>query len=185
MKGGELVQTLVLDIGYQPVARVSWETSIVWVLDRIVEVVDEYPDRRIRTTRWSVPMPSIVRFLKPLPRKKAIKFSRHNVYARDGGRCQYCGQRVRRDEFTYDHVRPRVLGGATNWENVVVACVPCNQRKAGRTPTQAGMTLRSTPAKPRRLPDVPRSIQFTPGMPETWKGWLRSAVYWDGELEHD
>jgi hypothetical protein len=29
----------------------------------------------------------------------------------------------------------------------------------------------------------PRDIQFAPGMPESWKSWLRNAVYWDGELD--
>ncbi len=179
------MQTLVLDIGYQPVSRVPWETAIVWALERVVEVIDEYPDRYIRTPSWSVRMPSVVRFVRATPRKKAIKFSRHNVYARDGGRCQYCGQRVRRDEFTYEHVVPRVLGGKTSWENVVVACVRCNQKKAGRTPAQAGMRLLSTPVKPKKLPNVPREIHFTDGMPESWKSWLRDAVYWGAELEHD
>jgi 5-methylcytosine-specific restriction endonuclease McrA len=177
--------TLVLDVGYQPVSRVPWETAIVWALERVVEVIDEYPDRYIRTPSWSVRMPSVVRFVRATPRKKAIKFSRHNVYARDGGRCQYCGQRVRRDEFTYEHVVPRVLGGKTSWENVVVACVSCNQKKAGRTPAQAGMRLLSTPVKPKKLPNVPRGIHFTDGMPESWKSWLRDAVYWGGELEDD
>jgi 5-methylcytosine-specific restriction endonuclease McrA len=179
------MQTLVLDVGYQPVSRVPWETAIVWALERVVEVIDEYPDRYIRTPSWSVRMPSVVRFVRATPRKKAIKFSRHNVYARDGGRCQYCGRRVRRDEFTYEHVVPRVLGGKTSWENVVVACVSCNQKKAGRTPAQAGMRLLSTPVKPKRLPHVPREIHFTEGMPESWKSWLRDAVYWGGELDHD
>jgi len=179
------VQTLVLDVGYQPVSRVPWETAILWALDKVVEVIDEYPDRYIRTPSWSVRMPSVVRFVRALPRKQAIKFSRHNVYARDGGRCQYCGRKVRRDEFTYEHVVPRVLGGKTSWENVVVACVRCNQQKAGRTPAQAGMRLLSTPVKPKKLPNLPREIYFTDGMPESWKSWLRDAVYWGGELEHD
>ena len=73
-------------------------------------------------------MPSIVRFLKPTPRKKAIKFSRQNVYVRDRGRCQYCGTKVACDDFTYEHVIPRALGGRTCWENIVVACVPTSTR---------------------------------------------------------
>ena len=92
---------------------------------------------------------------------------------------------MRRDEFTYEHVVPRVLGGKTSWENVVVACVSCNQKKAGRTPAQAGMRLLSIPVKPKKLPNVPREIHFTDGMPESWKSWLRDAVYWGGELDHD
>lgn len=179
------MQTLVLSAGYRPIGRVPWETSIVWVLEKLVEVVDEYPDRYIRTVGWSVKMPSIVRFLRPIQRKRAVKFSRHNVYARDRGRCQYCGRRVSRDEFTYEHVLPRAAGGRTCWENVVVACVPCNQRKASRTPEQAGMRLLSAPARPKTLPEMPREIRFTPGMPESWRGWLRDAVYWNSEIEHD
>ncbi len=177
------MQTLVLDVGYQPVSRVEWETAIVWVLERVVEVVDEYEDRSIRTVSWSVKMPSIVRFLKPIHKKRAIKFSRHNVYARDRGRCQYCAAKVPRDDFTYDHVVPRVLGGVTSWSNVVVACVPCNQRKAGRTPEQAGMRLLSTPVKPRSLPTTPRAMQYHKGMPESWRAFLRDSVYWDGSLD--
>lgn len=179
------MQTLVLDVGYQPVARVRWERAMLWILARAVEVIDEYPDRHIRTPNWRVRMPSIVRLLKATPRPRGIKFSRQNVYARDRGRCQYCGHGVRRDEFTYDHVIPRVLGGRTAWDNIVVACMPCNQRKAGRTPRQAGMHLRSTPARPKSLPNVVPGLQFSREMPESWRSWLRNAVYWDGELESD
>lgn len=178
-------QVLVLDVGYQPVARVPWETAIVWMLDRVVAVVDEYPDKHINTVNWSVKMPSIVKFVKPISRKRAIKFSRHNIYARDKGRCQYCSTHVSRDRFTYDHVVPRSQGGQTSWTNVCVACVPCNQRKAGRTPEQANMRLLSTPIRPKSLPNARREIAFTPGMPEAWRTWLRDATYWTVELEND
>ena len=131
-------------------------------------------------------MPSVVRFLKPVPRKKAVKFSRQNVYVRDQGKCQYCGQRVPRTDFTYEHVIPRAQGGTTCWENVVVSCVPCNQRKGGRTPEQARMPLLVRPVKPKKLPDLAHlSLSFKPGMPESWKTWLRDAVYWNGTLDQD
>jgi len=178
--------TLALDISYRPLSIVPWQTAIVWVLEKVVEVVDEYPTRYIHTPNWQVRMPSIVRFVKPIHRKRAIKFSRHGVYARDRGRCQYCGTRVRRSEFTYDHVVPRALGGKTDWVNVVVACVPCNQRKGGRTPPQAGMHLLAQPVRPRSLPEYGSFLlTYKPTMPLAWKDWLRDAVYWDGELEHD
>ena len=178
--------TWVLDVGYQPIAGTTWQSAIVWVLDRVVEVVDEYPDRYIRTPSWQVNMPSVVRFMKPIARRRAIKFSRHNVYARDRGHCQYCGARVARDEWTYDHVVPRAQGGRTSWENVVVACVRCNQRKGGRTPAQAKMALATVPVRPKRLPDGARfAMAYRKGMPASWRDFLRSAVYWDGELDHD
>lgn len=179
------MQTLVLDVGYQPMQVVSWQTAIVWVLDKIVEVVDEHPENYINTVNWSVKMPSIVRFIKPISKKRAVKFSRYNLYARDRGRCQYCNTRIARDRFTYEHVVPRAQGGKTCWENVVVACVGCNQRKAGRTPTQAGMRLLSSPVKPKKLPDTRRQIEFSKGMPASWRQWLRDAAYWDVALEQD
>ena len=179
------MDTLCLDVSYQPRQAVAWETAIVWVLEKIVEVVEEHPDRYIRTPSWSVKMPSVVRFLKPIPRRKAIKFSRSNVFARDGGRCQYCSRKVPRHDFTYDHVVPRAQGDKTEWSNVAISCSPCNQRKGGRTPAQAGMSLRSEPVRPKKLPDFYSAMTYRKGMPENWKSWLRDAVYWNGELEND
>lgn len=178
------MQTLLLDVGYQPLQRVPWETAIVWVLDRVVEVVDQY-DRDIHTVNWKVPMPSVVRLLKPIHRRKAIKFSRHGIYARDKGRCQYCSRKVSKDRFTYDHVVPRSQGGQTSWQNVVCSCVDCNQRKAGRTPQQAGMQLRTEPVRPRSLPDISVGLTYQTGMPKAWETYLRSAVYWEGELAQE
>lgn len=177
------MQTLLLDVAYQPVQRVPWETAIVWVLDKVVEVIDEYPDKNINTVNWTVKMPSVVRLLKPVHRRKAIKFSRHNIYARDKGRCQYCSHRVARERFTYDHVVPRAQGGQTKWENVVCSCVGCNQQKAGRTPQQAGMALRIAPVRPKSLPEQLSTLVYTPGMPDAWKTYLRDRAYWDMELE--
>ena len=178
------MDTLVLDVSYRPWQCVSWQEAIVWILERVVEVVDEHPDKYIRTPSWQINMPSVVRFLKPVPRKKAVKFSRQNVYLRDQGKCQYCGSRVPRSDFTYEHVIPRAQGGTTCWENVVVSCVPCNQMKGGRTPEQAKMRLLSRPVKPKKLPDITHlTMVHRPGMPESWKSYMRDAFYWNGALE--
>ena len=179
------METLVLSPGYEPIARVPWQRAVTLLFLGKVEVVEEYEDREIRSVTFVVKVPSVVRLLRALRgTRRAIKFSRENVYARDGGRCQYCGARVRRDEISYDHVVPRALGGTTIWENIVTACVPCNQRKGGRTPEQAGMKLRSTPVKPRRLPETFRvTFAFTKGMPASWRAFLRDYSYWNGELE--
>ena len=178
--------TLVLDVGYQPISFTSWQTAIVWVLEKAVEVVEQLPERYIHTVNWKVGMPSVVRFLKPIHRRRAVKFSRHNIYARDLGRCQYCGKRVSLSAYTYDHVVPRSQGGKTEWANVTVACVPCNQKKGGRTPAQARMTLLNRPVRPKKLPDMPHvGLVWRTGMPESWRDHLRSAVYWEAEMESD
>jgi hypothetical protein len=67
---------------------------------------------------------------------------------------------------------------------VVIACVPCNQKKGNRTPEKAGMVLRTTPMKPKWLPE---SLHFTftyeKGMPVSWRTFLRDVAYWHTELE--
>lgn len=69
------------------------------------------------------------------------------VLKRDRYVCQYegCSERA----TTVDHVLPLCQGGKTSWQNLVAACLPCNQRKGGRTPEQAGMRLKRVPRGPR------------------------------------
>ena len=181
------METLVLNATWQPVARVPWQRAITLLFLGKVEVVEEYEDKTIRSVTFEVKMPSVVRFLRMLKRRKpVIRFSRENVFARDHGQCQYCSKKVTRPEATYDHVLPRSQGGTTHWENIVIACVPCNQRKGGRTPDQARMKLKVVPVKPTKLPDTLRlSFAFQKGMPSNWANWLRDMTYWHGSLEED
>ncbi|MCX6920586.1 MAG: HNH endonuclease [Verrucomicrobia bacterium] len=104
-----------------------------------------------------------------VPRRE-IRFSRRNVYLRDTNTCQYCGRLFRDEELNLDHVVPRDVGGKTNWENIVTACVRCNSRKANRLPEQAGMTLRRAPAKPKWRLVVASSLSMTEV--EAWKEFL-------------
>jgi hypothetical protein len=83
-------------------------------------------------------------------------------------------------------VTPRVQGGRTTWENIVICCVPCNQRKAAHSLERAGMTLAAKPMRPKKLTEALRfTITFQKGMPDGWKTWLRDFSYWNGELEND
>ncbi len=181
------METLVLSAGFEPVARVSWQRAVTLLWEGKVEVVEEYQDRVVRSVTFEIKIPAVIRFLRAVRgRKRALKFSRENVYVRDRRRCQYCGRIVPRPEATYDHVVPRSQGGKTLWENVVICCVPCNQRKGGRTPEQARMRILSTPHKPTALPDRLRvTFGWQPGMPILWRNWLRDFSYWNGELEND
>ncbi len=180
------METLVLNAAYQPIARVPWERAITLFFLGKVEIVETYEDRTIRSVSFELRMPSVIRFLRMLVRRKpVIRFSRENVYARDEGRCQYCLKPVTRAEATYDHVVPRSQGGKTNWENIVIACVPCNQAKGGRTPGQAGLRA-VAPVKPKKLPETLRlAFRFEKGMPDTWQTWLRDLTYWHGSLDQD
>jgi 5-methylcytosine-specific restriction endonuclease McrA len=75
---------------------------------------------------------------------------------RDNHTCQYCGNTK---NLTIDHVIPRAKGGLNIWENVVIACEPCNNRKGNRTPHEANMTLRTKPKAPMH-PTVAFAEQF-------------------------
>lgn len=178
------METLVLDQSWLPVAKVSWQRALTLYFQSKVQIVSSYEDREIKSVTFAIKMPSVVRFLKAVRgRKRLVKFSRENVYGRDRGRCQYCNNKVERHEATYDHVLPRARGGKTDWTNIVIACVPCNQKKGGRTPEQASMKLLSIPVKPKKLPEMRITIVWRKGMPTDWAQWLTDAVYWNGELE--
>ncbi len=177
--------TLVLDVGMRPVGTIPWTEAIIQIIiKKKARVIEEHPDRYINTVNWTVNMPSVIMLVMPIKKSRAIKFSRHGIYARDKGRCQYCSARVRKSEFQYEHVIPKSQGGRTCWENIVVSCLFCNQKKGGRTPEQAGMRLLSKPVRPRSLPDAgDHGMSFNAGMPETWKSYLRDHAYWNAPLE--
>jgi 5-methylcytosine-specific restriction endonuclease McrA len=179
------MDTLVLDRRFLPVARVAWKRALTLLCLGKVEVLEEYEDWVVRSVTLTLKVPSVVRFLAAALRgRRIVRFSRENVYARDRGRCQYCGVRVPRRDATYDHVVPRAQGGRTTWENVAIACLRCNQHKGGRTPGQAGMRLLAAPVRPTRLPDTIRiTIPVENGVPASWRAWLRDYTYWNGELE--
>lgn len=69
------------------------------------------------------------------------------VMKRDHYLCQYEGCHNRAD--TIDHIVPLCQGGRTTWQNLVACCLACNQSKGGRTPEQAGMSLKRVPLGPR------------------------------------
>jgi hypothetical protein len=135
----------------------------------------------IHTIKLSVAVPRIVRllFYDRLP-KKDVTFNRRNIYARDGNRCQYCGRRLPTTDLSLDHVIPRSLGGQTNWENIVCACLECNVKKGGRAPHDASMKLITKPVKPKRSPVI--SINLGDGRYHSWKQFLDHA-YWSVELK--
>lgn len=180
------MDTLVLDATYQPINRVSWKEAFRMVFTGRAEIVETYADRVIRSARRVFPMPSIVRFVRMVKNvfRRGIRFNRKNVYLRDKGRCQYCGERVPSNDFEFEHVIPKCQGGRTRWENIVVACTSCNQQKGNRTPDQARMHLRSRPLRPKYLPGANAAILvWDEGMPETWKDYMRSMRYWNDPLE--
>lgn len=76
---------------------------------------------------------------QPPPLRPAIHATvRAAVFARGQQRCAYCGDS---EPTVLEHVVPVSQRGAHTPENLVPSCGPCNQKKGGRTPEQAGMPL--------------------------------------------
>jgi len=61
-------------------------------------------------------------------------------YARQKGRCFYCGQRLT-EKYHVDHVVPLAKGGGNGPENLVIACPTCNLNKAAKHPMDFCGTL--------------------------------------------
>jgi 5-methylcytosine-specific restriction endonuclease McrA len=131
-----------------------------------------------------VPRVIVLQLYDRLPRTK-VRFSRNNIYLRDGSTCQYCGRTFPRIELNLDHVVPRAQGGRTSWENVVCCCIPCNLAKGARTPAQAGLNLLKVPLRPRWTPTFRGSTG-----PVKYREWLpflgmADASYWNVELKDE
>lgn len=170
--------TLMLDQGYAPVKVIPWQRAMQLLFLGKVEVIEEY-DREVRSTYLVMKIPAVVRLLRAFRRhKKPVKFSRVNIYGRDGYACQYCGEKKSMHELTYDHVVPRAQGGKTTWTNIVSCCVECNSRKSGRTPEQAGMRLLKQPKQPVDLPSLVLVVSRE-SAPDAWRDYL----YWTGSID--
>lgn len=135
----------------------------------------------IRAVNFEIEVPRVIRLLEydAFPRN-VVKFNRRNIFLRDENRCQYCGHKFPTHQLSLDHVNPRSRGGGATWENIVCACLKCNVRKGGRTPTEAGMRLIRRPSKPKRSPLLCQ--QLTSVKYQSWKQFLDEA-YWTVELK--
>jgi 5-methylcytosine-specific restriction endonuclease McrA len=150
---------LVLNQNYEPLSVAGVRRALALLGTGRAEVL-EHGVPPIRTPSRELARPSVIRLVayvrRPRPR---VRFSRREIFRRDGYTCQYCGRTG--GHLTLDHVFPRHRGGRDGWENLVTACRSCNQRKGGRTPQEARMTLRRRPFEPKATvsallhPDAP------------------------------
>jgi 5-methylcytosine-specific restriction endonuclease McrA len=137
---------LVLNASYEPLHVVSVRHAIRMLVRQVAVVEESAEGNQFRP----FPVPRVLRLLRYVTMtwryNAQVPYSRNGVLARDRHCCAYCGRRA----STIDHVLPRSRGGDTSWTNTVACCLPCNQRKASRTPREASMPLRTTPFQPSR-----------------------------------
>lgn len=135
----------------------------------------------VQAVNFEIEVPRILRLLHfdKVP-KQRVRLNRRNLFARDGNKCQYCGNLFPTSELSVDHVVPSCRGGKTTWDNVVCACVRCNVRKGGRTPKEANMKLYKEPVRPKRSPLL--SVKLGNPKYASWKAFL-NAAYWSVDLK--
>ncbi len=164
-------RTLLLTSWYFPHKVIRWEDAITMLFLGKADPVIHY-DEQVRSPSVTVPKPAVIRLRRSLGKtKRGVKFSRVNVFTRDGHRCQYCGAHFAATKLTFDHVLPRSCGGRTEWTNIVTACRPCNGKKANRTPDESGMFPFTPPRRPTSLPLTPPRIDVA-SAPREWRDFL-------------
>jgi len=110
-------------------------------------------DQSIGTVHGPVRVPTVLvlaRFDR-VPKRRP-KFCAKAIWERDGGVCQYTGKKLRPGEGNIDHVVPISRGGASSWENCVLADRRVNSRKGSKLPEEAGLKLMRQPFVPREVP---------------------------------
>jgi 5-methylcytosine-specific restriction endonuclease McrA len=116
-------------VSWLPLSVISWEEAIKYMVLDKATVLDFYDDWIVHSANWQTAVPSVMILKDYEKRKTAIRYSKHNVFLRDGYVCQYCGDDVSKKSATLDHVLPVSHGGKTTFENTVTACGPCNANK--------------------------------------------------------
>ena len=143
---------LVLNASYEPLGVVPLRRALVLVLENKALCLEESGAFMHSATR-TVPAPSVVRLKRfvRVPYRGPVPLTRRALFARDGGRCMYCGGVA----TSVDHVIPRSRGGQHAWDNVVAACRRCNHVKADRHLAGAGLAAAppTGPALGPRLAD--------------------------------
>lgn len=165
-----MVRALVLNATYEPLAVVTARRAVVLVLADKADSLDG-SGQWFHAERLALEVPSVIRLrtLVRVDRHRELSISRRGVFARDGHRCQYCGDRAE----TLDHVIPRSRGGGHTWDNVVAACRPCNVHKADRLLPDTRLALRRPPVVPRRTAWVTVLVEQ---VPDAWRPWLPAAA---------
>ena len=165
-----MAESLVLNATYEPLCVVSLRRAVVLVIAEKAVLV-EAGEGQLHGPTVVLPIPAVVRLARyvKVPYNYRVAVNRRTVFARDGGRCQYCGASAE----NLDHVIPRSKGGPHTWENVVAACRPCNTRKEDRLPHEAGMVLRSTPAAPRHRVQL---LALCGNTSDDWADYLGAEV---------
>ena len=163
-----MANVLLLNATYEPLSVLSLRRAAKLLLkDRAEPVAADSVSLVGPVRTLSIPTVLRLKFYVNVPRRKPPAWTRRGLLARDRYTCAYCGKLCTSRDATVDHVLPVSRGGRSSWGNTVTSCFRCNQRKADRTPHEAGMRLLIEPKLPRT-----RYLALSGEVPAAWKLWL-------------
>lgn len=175
---------LLLNADYTPISvfplkTLTWKKALHGLFsEKLVRVADY--DVEVSSVSQKFRIPSVVALRKYERVPDSVAFSRMNIWLRDQGKCVYCQECVTTDELTFDHVFPKSRGGDTSWENIACSCMPCNLRKANRTPKESKMFPTPVPRKPTQF-ELARAAKKLNKLTPVQSDWV-SFIYWDSEI---
>jgi 5-methylcytosine-specific restriction endonuclease McrA len=159
---------LVLNQNYEAMSICNIKRAVILIFLGKAELIASKNSKTLNSISRKYPFPTIVRLRVyiQVPYKKIV-LSRKNILRRDLYRCQYCNKTD--SSLTIDHVVPKSKGGDDTWENLVTACISCNNKKGDRSPEDANMILIKKPSKPSHITFMKH---FVGKIDEEWKPYL-------------
>jgi len=163
------MKTLKLDSSYRPIEIIDALEALVMCFVGKAQAIETYT-KEIKSVSCAFRLPAVIIL------NRIVKFrfngmipNRVNLLWRDGNQCQYCTKKFSVKELTLDHVIPKSRGGRNTWENLVIACKKCNQKKGAKIPQEIGMYPIRKPTKPQL--SVLKAVSETQ-VSDLWKNYL-------------
>jgi 5-methylcytosine-specific restriction endonuclease McrA len=153
-----------------PLSTLNWQEAIKYMVLEKATVLEWYENWIVHSQNWSTQIPAVMILSEYQKKKSIVRYSKANVFLRDGYQCQYCDREVTRGTATLDHILPISHGGRSTWENTTTACGPCNANKGNNKK----IVPKSKPYKPGyfQLIEKRKKLGFN-GVPHpSWKKYL-------------
>lgn len=116
-------------VSFLPLSVINWQEAIKYMVLDKATVLSFYDNWTVHSATWETQVPSVLILKEYMKPKMSVRFSKGNVFLRDGYHCAYCNAFLQKKDCTLDHVLPSSHGGKTTFENCVTACGTCNASK--------------------------------------------------------
>jgi 5-methylcytosine-specific restriction endonuclease McrA len=173
MGAGGMNRSLVLNASYEPLGVVSARRALVLVLGGKASTLAESGIKmHSRSFVFDAPSVILLNQYHHIPRR-CVPLTRKAALERYDFTCAYCQSYGN----TIDHVIPRSRGGQHSWDNVVIACFRCNNKKSDSLLSEIGWKLPFVPKAPD--PNVAASVSShwkEPAWDEFTNPWRRHEL---------